>query len=166
MEQIKQKFENLYEAEADAVYRFCLYKTSRKDVAEDLVQESFVRLWNSLSEGKTIDNLKAFLYQITRNLITDFYRKKKALSLDSMAEQGYEPSTEDHEHIENQVEASMMREVINKLDEKYRDVVYMKLVEEMDLEEISQTLKITKNNATVRLHRGLKYLKEILQNEI
>jgi len=163
MEQIKKQFENLYEEQADAIYRLCLYKTSNVEQAEDLVQEAFVRLWNSLSEGKKIDNLKAFLYQITRNLITDFYRKKKAVSLDNMQDQGFEPSNTDHEQIENKSEIRIMLKIIEQLDEKYRDIVYMKLVEEMDIKEISSILKITSNNATVRLHRGLKYLKEILE---
>ncbi|MCX6747805.1 MAG: RNA polymerase sigma factor, partial [Candidatus Nomurabacteria bacterium] len=142
----------------------CLYKTSNKQQAEDLVQEAFVRLWNSMSEQKEIDNPKAFLYQIARNLIVDFYRKKKALSLDGLQEQGFEPSNIDHEQIENKSEISIVVKVIEKLDEKYRDVVYLKLVEDMDITEIAKTLKITNNNATVRFHRGMKYLKLLIEN--
>lgn len=165
MEQIKVQFQNLYQDQADAVYRLCLYKTSSKETAEDLVQEAFVRLWNSMSEGKDIDNPKAFLYQITRNLIIDFYRKKKAVSLENMSEQGFEPSSNDHEQIEHSSEIRIMLKVVEELDEKYRDIVYMKLVEDMDIGEIAKSLKITTNNATVRLHRGMKYLKEILENK-
>lgn len=164
MEEIKKQFENIYTEQADAIYRFCLYKTSNKQQAEDLAQEAFVRLWNSMSEEKDIDNLKAFLYQITRNLIVDFYRKKKALSLDGLQEQGFEPSNIDHEQIENKSEISIVVKVIEKLDEKYRDVVYLKLVEDMDITEIAKTLKITNNNATVRFHRGMKYLKLLIEN--
>ncbi|MDQ3075548.1 MAG: sigma-70 family RNA polymerase sigma factor [bacterium] len=165
MEEIKKQFENIYEEQSDAIFRFCLYKTSNKEQAQDLVQESFVRLWNSMSEKKDIENTKAFLYQITRNLIVDFYRKKKALSLDSLQDQGFEPSGIDHKQIENRSEINMAVKVIERLDEKYRDVVYLKLIEEMDITEIAKTLKITNNNATVRLHRGMKYLKLLVNND-
>lgn len=164
MQELKKQFESLYEEQSDAIYRLCLYKTSNKQQAQDLVQESFIRLWNSISEGKQIDNLKAFLYQIARNLITDYYRKKKAVSLDSLQEQGFEPGNMEHEQIENQSEISIMVKVIEQLDEKYRDVVYLKLVEEMDITEIAKTLKITNNNATVRFHRGMKYLKLLVES--
>jgi RNA polymerase sigma-70 factor (ECF subfamily) len=164
MEQVKKQFEELYDEQADAVYRFCLYKTSSKEAAEDLVQEAFVRLWNSMSEHKTIDNLKAFLYQITRNLVIDYYRKKKAVSLDNLNEQGFEPGNTDHQDIENKSEINIVTQVIQQLDEKHRDVIYLKLIEDMEIQEIAKTLKITTNNATVRFHRGMKYLKLLVEH--
>jgi len=115
--------------------------------------------------GKEILNMKAFLYQIARNLITDFYRKKKTTSLDQLQNQGFEASSDDHEQIENRIEIEFMVKIIEKLDQKYRDVVYLKLVEEMNIEEIAQSLEITRNNVTVRYHRGMKHLKSLIKNK-
>jgi RNA polymerase sigma-70 factor (ECF subfamily) len=165
MEEHKKQFEECYNLHADAIYRFCVYKVSDSKQAEDLTSEAFIRLWEYMVDGKKIDNLKSFLYQIVRNLIIDFYRKKKSSSLDKMQEEGFEPSNEDYEKIQNLSEIRIASEIINTLEDKYRDIIYMKLVEEMDLKEIAKTLHITTNNATVRLHRGLKHLQRIIQNK-
>ncbi len=162
MEQHKRQFEEVYAEHADPIYRFCLYKTSDKRQAEDLTQEAFVRLWNYLTDEKEVENMKAFLYQIARNLVIDYYRKKKALSLDYLQSEGFEPSGNDHEQIENQTEKNMALELIERLDPKYKDVVYLKLVEDMEPKEIAKTLKITTNNVTVRFHRGMKQLQSLI----
>ncbi|MEK7588244.1 MAG: sigma-70 family RNA polymerase sigma factor [Patescibacteria group bacterium] len=165
MEEHKKQFEETYEMYADAIYKFCVYKTSDPKQAEDLAAETFIRLWEYVASGKDIENTKSFLYQIARNLIIDFYRKKKSSSLEKMQDEGFEPSNDDYEKIQNTSEIRMAIDTINTLEEKYRDVVYMKLVEEMDLKGISESLNITINNATVRLHRGLKQLQKLIENQ-
>ena len=56
-----------------------------------------------------------------------------------------------------------MIEVIGWLDEKYRDVVLMRYVDELSPKEISEVVGESENNVSVRIHRGLKQLKEILR---
>ncbi|MBI3458698.1 sigma-70 family RNA polymerase sigma factor [Candidatus Azambacteria bacterium] len=155
-ESLEQQLTEAYESYSDVIYRLCLYKTSNGEQAEDLVQEVFIRFWDYLSKGGEIVNIKSFLYQIARNLIIDYYRKKKAESLDELQEDGFQLSGNDHEDIINQSEKNIAIGIINQLEEKYRDVVYLRLVEEMTMKEIGQTLAITANNVTVRFHRGMK----------
>ncbi len=50
------KFEKIYEKESDAVFRFCLFRVSDREQALDITQETFLRLWQSLSDGKEILN--------------------------------------------------------------------------------------------------------------
>lgn len=164
----KKQFEIIYTEHIDEIYRFCLYKTGDRRQTEDLTQECFIRFWNYLDEGKEVESVKSLLYQIARNLITDYYRKKKTLSLDTLQEQGFEASGNDNENIVNESEKNIAIETIQKLDDKYRDIVYMKLVEDIDIKKIAGSLDITVNNATVRFHRGLKQLHlfiETQQNE-
>src|SRR3989344_7065280 len=96
---IEASFLALYEAHADAVFRRCYFKTSNREVASDLVQEAFMRVWDYLAQGKQIDNMKAFLYTVTNNLIKDWYKKKKSIPLSHMemiAEQVPDPTV----HVE------------------------------------------------------------------
>lgn len=165
MENKEKQFEEIYAENIDGIYRFCLYKTSSSEQAEDLTQETFIRFWNYISGGKEVESVKSFLYQIARNLITDYYRKKKTLSLDTLREQGFEASVNDDENIFNQSEKNIALQTIQKLDDKYRDVVYMRLVEDMDMKEIAKSLSITVNNATVRFHRGLKQLHSFIETQ-
>ena len=60
-------------------------------------------------------------------------------------------------------EKNIAIKIIEKLDSKYKDVVYLRLVEELSFEEIGKALEITANSATVRLHRGLQMIKKIYE---
>ncbi len=164
-ERKEKQFAKTYEIYADMVYRLCLFKTSDSDIAEDLVQEAFMRFWDQIAQGKKIRNKKAFLFQITRNLIIDHYRKRKDDSLDKLQEQGFEPSENGQERIVSKAEKNIAIAIINKLDEKYRDVVYLRLVEEMSFKDIAQTLDITSNNATVSFHRGKQKLEQFIKSK-
>ena len=71
-------FGELYNIYVDQIFRFIYFKVSRKEEAEDLTAEVFLKTWQYINEekAKKIDNLKAFLYQTARNSVIDFYRKK------------------------------------------------------------------------------------------
>src|SRR4051812_29307947 len=81
------EFTQLYTTEADAIFRYCFIRTSQREVARDLTQDTFMRLWNTLSGDKEIRNCRAFLFTVARNLIIDWYRKKKPESLDILVEE-------------------------------------------------------------------------------
>jgi len=156
---LKDDFENLFQEHADVVYRLCLYKTSKEDVAHDLTQETFLRLWKSMSSGKQIEKPKQYIYQIARNLIVDYYKSKKTTSLDNLQEEGFDPkSTDSSPEILSEV--SLLKETIESLDQEFRDVVYMRFVEGMKVKDIAEILKISENLASVRINRGKNMLKE------
>ncbi len=73
-------------------------------MAKDLVQETYMKTWNSMVKGEDIHNIRAFFYKILGNLVVDHYRKKKTLSLDRLSEVGFEPSFSDLENLENRYE--------------------------------------------------------------
>ena len=163
MTEKEQKLNAAYDTYADTVYRLCLFKTSNTNVAEDLVQDTFMRFWDQVAKGVKIKNEKALLFKIARNLIIDYYRKKKTDSLDVLQGEGFEPSEDGQVNIVNEAEKNIAINIINELDEKYRDVVYLRLVEEMSFKEISKTLGITANNATVNFHRGKDKLEKLIE---
>src|SRR5690606_3712752 len=84
----KAEFEAIFAEYSDVVYRFCLYKTSDQQVAHDLTQDTFMRLWKAISSGSKVEKPKQYVYQIARNLVIDHYKKAKAVSLDTLQEQG------------------------------------------------------------------------------
>lgn len=159
MEDLKRKFESLFEEYSDVVYRLCLYKTSNENVAHDLTQETFLRLWKTLSSDREIAKPKQYIYQIARNLIVDYYKSNKAISLDILQEGGFDPKS-DGNSTEIMSEVSILKEAIEDLDPEFRDVIYMKFVEEMKVKEIAEILDISENLASVRINRGKKKLKE------
>src|ERR1043165_1036473 len=82
----EKEFLDAYKQHADAIFRHCYFRVYNKDLAEDLTQDTFIKTWKYISEGKEIKNIKAFLYKVAVNLIIDHSRKKTALVLDDLKE--------------------------------------------------------------------------------
>lgn len=160
-----ETFEAFFNDHSDVIFRLCLYKTSNETVATDLTQEVFTRLWKVVSSGKDIEKPKQYLYQIARNIITDYYKSKKALSLDGLHEEGFDPTTPEPS-ADVLAEATLVRDTIELLDQEFRDVVYLRLVEEMSVKDIAELLEISENLASVRINRGKKKLKELFKEDI
>lgn len=159
---MQKEFELIYSAESDAVFRFCLLRTSDHDLALDLTQDTFMRFWNTLCKDKKIKNCRAFLFAVARNLIIDWYRKKKSVSLEGMLIEGSEDKSEilsSSAGIEIEAEAKSLVRQINALDETYRDAVYLRCVEGLKPKEIAEIIGESANVVSVRINRGLRLLR-------
>lgn len=161
------QFMSVYTAESDALFRYCFLRTSEREVTLDLVQEAFMRLWNTLSrDPAVIKNQRAFLYTVARNLIIDWYRKKKSSSLEAIAEEGEIdaaiPLADNvRGDIEMGAEGRFLLDKIRELEEPYREVVYLRFVEGLSPGEIAEIVKESANAVSVRIHRGLEKLKQL-----
>lgn len=161
----EQQFLEAYDKYADAIFRYCYYRIFDREKAKDFVQESFCRAWKYMSDGKEVDNLRAFLYKIANNVIIDDARKKKSFSLNQLMEKGFFPKTDPREKTENYLAGQEILKLVKSLDEKYRDVIIMKYVDDLSTKEIALILNETENNVYVRLNRGFAKIKEILNNQ-
>ncbi len=137
------------------------FKINDHDTGEDLVQETFMKTWRYLVRGGKIHIIKAFLYHILNNLIIDEYRKHKTTSLETLAEKGFDPHTDDSESkkISNILDGKSAFLLIHKLPKMYREIMLMKFVKDLSLKEISLITGQTKNAITVKVHRGLAKLR-------
>jgi RNA polymerase sigma-70 factor (ECF subfamily) len=158
---IKQEFEHLFHEYADVIYRLCLYKTSSEEVAQELTQETFLRLWEKISAGKDIRKPKQYTYQIARNLIVDHYKSDQAVSLDQLQADGYQP--EDKESLPDiAADVGIVKEAIQSLDQEFQEVMQMRFVAGMRVKDIAETLDISENLASVRIYRGKEKLEDSL----
>lgn len=160
---IKQKFEMIYEKESDAIFRFCLFRVSDREQALDITQETFLRLWKNLSDEKEILNDRAFIFTVARNLIIDWYRKKKSVSFEDLSteEEGYDPSDGmTLDHFELKADGRILLDKINDLTPTYRQPVYLRYVEDLSPPEIGEILGISANAASVRINRGIEELRK------
>lgn len=160
-DEAEQWFTACYGEYADAIFRFCLAKTSNRDVALDLSQESFTKLWDHVRGGsRDIGNPRAFLFTIARNTVTDYWRKKKTDALDPMLEAGAEPAAPDATPLEAEYREALA--LIDTLDEPYREAVYLRHVEELPPRDIADILGEEVNTVSIRITRGMKQLRERL----
>ncbi len=158
----EQEFLKIYEKEADAIYRYCYFRLYEKEKGRDFMQEAFTKTWQYLSEGNDVKNIRAFVYKTANNLIIDYVRKKKEASLEAMQEGGFEPGKVANEMSDNYLDAKVAVEKLQLIDVEYREVVYMRYVENLTPREIAQILGESVNSISVRIHRGIKKLRKTL----
>ncbi|MBC7766464.1 RNA polymerase sigma factor [Arenimonas sp.] len=164
-DKITKEFTDLYNSQTDALFRYCFFRMSDREQAKDIIQEAFMRVWDMLRKDVEVNNLRALLFKVTSNLVIDWYRKKKAISLDSMMEtnegdQGLQISDESFEQIEIQSEGKILLTKIQKLDSTYQQVVYLRFVEDLSPKEIASIVNLSVNVVSVRINRGIEILKK------
>ncbi len=137
------------------------FRVNSHETGEDLVQETFLKTWKYLVRGGKIDIIKPFLYHVLNNLIVDEYRKKKAVSLDVLAEDGFDPSPNESESekLFDILDGKTASLLIQKLPETYVKIMRMRFIQDLTLKEISLITGETKNAIAVKVHRGLEKLK-------
>lgn len=166
-EKTKDSFLKAYEDFRDPIFRYCFNQTGIREVALDLTSETFAKTWEYISKGNSIEQWKAFLYRSATNAIIDYRRKKKTVSLDSMIEEGYDQIGEgapmkNHEQI---FDAKNAMKILDQIGEKYRDVLMLRYIDDLSIAEIAKALDETENNVSVRIHRGLEKLEQMLKNK-
>lgn len=160
---LEKEFLAAYDEHADALFRHCLIRVRDREIAKDIVQDTFSRTWVYLSEGKKVEYIRAFLYRIANNLIVDLSRKKKSSSLDAMIDDdGYEPVDES---IREPIDKPAIKEamsMLKSLDEIYRTAITMRYIDEMTPREIASALGVSENVVSVRIHRGIERLSKMM----
>ena len=158
---LEKVFVESFSEYGDAIFRFCMVKVSNVELAEDMTQEVFTRYWQYLRDGKEMTNTRSFLYTIANNMAKDWYKKKKADSLDEKIASGHVP--EDRASgPEIVAEYQEVLVVIEDMEEKDKEVLLLKYVEGLPPKEIAKVLAETANNVSVRLNRATKRLQEKL----
>lgn len=140
-----------------------IYKVHDIAIAEDLVQDTFMKTWMYLSRGGKIKMIRAFLYHVLNNLIVDEYRrqKHKAQSLDGLAESGYEPGEDESKRLYNFIDGEVAFATIKRLPLKYQNVLRMRYAQGLSLKEMSHIFGQPKNTIAVQTYRGLVGLRRL-----
>ena len=159
------QFLKAYDDFADAIFRYCYFRVFDRELANDFVQDTFLRIWGYLQKGGEIQNFRVFLYKTATNLIIDYKRKKKAVSLDLMQEKGFLPRQDNTLRFLERIDAKNAVQKLSELPPHYQEVVTMRYVEELSVKEIAVILGETENNVSVRIHRGLEALRKILNHD-
>jgi len=160
---VEADFLAAFDEHSDALFRHCFVRVRDREVAKDIVQETFTKTWDYLAKGKKVDHLRAFLYRVANNLIVDTSRRKRSSSLDHMMEEdGFEIKDESIRDPGNIADARLAMKLLDTLDEIYRTVITMRFIDGLTPKEIAQTLSISENVVSVRIYRGIERLKSIV----
>ena len=162
----EKEFLESYNLYADSIYRHCYFRVYNKELAEDLTQETFIKTWKYISEGKEVKNMKSFLYRVAVNLIIDHGRKKTALALDELKEKEVSLRLNSMEgQILSKFEVGEVVKMLDRLSHKYRQVILLRYVDDLSPVEIAHILNESANAVSVRLNYAVKKLREIIEGK-
>ncbi len=142
------------------LYRFALSLTKDVNDADDIYQESLMKLWQLKEEWANWQNFEAYAMRMVRNTFLNYYRKNNNrvhVALEQITEQP-EPNDTDKEMVLTDLRMRF-NALISKLPEVQRNILYLREIEEMEYKEIAEVLEITEAQVKVYLFRGRQYLK-------
>lgn len=157
---------DLYETYYVRIYRFVFYRVSHKETAEDLTEDVFIKAFAGLSNLQQSEAFEGWLFQIARNLVIDYYRKRKQLVPLDAIENTLEYDTNVVDIINLQIEQSILIKLLKELNDEQRSVIKMKFLEELDNSTIARVLNKTEGAIRVIQHRAISKLKEIFHDKI
>ncbi|MBI2644456.1 MAG: sigma-70 family RNA polymerase sigma factor [Candidatus Wildermuthbacteria bacterium] len=164
MPNFKESFEELYDRYLERIFRFVFVKVNSRELAEDLCSEIFSRFWKKYQEID-IENPQAFLYQIARNVVADYYRSRKpqTVNLEEVMNVVDINSSKTEEEMHRSLEMEKVYKAIRLLNEDYQNFIIWYYLEELSVPEIVQIVSKTENSVRVAIHRSLHALKQQLE---
>lgn len=157
-----QDIGKIYEEYFETVnkYLFCL--THNSDISEELTQETFYKAVRKINTYKGECKISVWLCQIAKNLWYDHCRKnKKVINTEEKDLFNIQEITTLEEQIISNEEKMTLYKKMQNLDEKTREVMYLRITGELSFKEIGTILNKTENWARVTFYRGKNKLKEV-----
>lgn len=170
----QEELEQYIYAYGKDLYSFCCSVTRDCQEAEDLYQDTFLKLYEIRENLVLEKNPKSFLMGIAINLYRNYKRKRSIRQRIVGVEWSVEEMVTDipaegqltEEQVIMQEECRMLRSAVRKLPDKYRIPVLLFYMEELSLTEISQILKLPEGTVKSRIYRAKKILKQKLEEKL
>lgn len=151
-----------------SIYNFVAQIIGRGQNAEDVTQESFIKMWKNLKKFDTNKKFKTWLFRIAKNTAIDYLRKRKItiVDLDTDEEVGIEtlvdPAVLPFESLILQEQAEVVQKAVGELPEIYRTVLNLYYQEQLSLLEIAEIFDESVDTVKSRHRRALLKLKKLL----
>lgn len=168
----KEVFIKVYDDFAGDIYRFVYFKVGHAEEARDLTSMIFLKTWNHIQNNSLTSSttLRALLYKIARTSIVDYYREtgsKLEVSLDDDEHpiNVVDENTDLEGDMDRANDIANIKSKLPLLKEEYREIIVLKFVNDLEIDEISEVTGKTKGNVRVLLHRALAALKDLLEED-
>lgn len=152
------------------LFRYLFYLTGSRENAEDLFQETWMRILEKghLYDGKS--RFETWLFAIARNLFIDQVRRRSPLSLEQMMDSDDQradlpagDAAQQSEQVFREEESTLVAAALNRLPAIQREVLILRFQEELALEEIAGIVAAPLSTVKSRLYRGLEMMREVLE---
>lgn len=155
-------FEAAYEAHSKTIYKFLFWRTKDIQLSEDLTSSTFERAWTSRKSFHG-GSEQAWLFRIARNVLIDYWRKKKEVLVEDTdtLQEDVRPSTE--ELMDKKTQLKDLGKALDALPDDMRLVVTMRFIEGLSCKQVAKNLNLSESNVRVIQYRALKKLREYLK---
>jgi len=145
----------------DKIFRLALRITFNRAEAEDIVQETLIRVWNHRDELFKIESVEAYCLTIARNLAIDASQKKEAKNQELAPEHDrpVDASTP-FDTLVHKEQMAFLHQLINRLPEKQRLIFHLRDVEGHSYQEIASIMKLSEEQVKVNLFRARQKIKQ------
>ena len=144
--------QDIWKLHADDIKYFILSKVKDEVIADDLLQETFIKVHTKLNTLKDEDKLKSWLFSIARYTVLDYFRSKKLV---------YETTDEDFIFEEQKLEhteADCLHVIIKSLPKKYRDPLFLSDIKGIKQQQIANQLNLALPTIKSQIQRGRKMI--------
>jgi len=156
------------------VFSYILLIVKNRELAEDIFQETFIKVIRSLKRGKYIDNGKfvSWVLRISHNLIIDHFRKEKLRgtisndnsNIDIFNSQKFSEDTIEDQLVSNQI-LNEVKELISELPDDQQQVIYMRHYQELSFKDIADQTGVSINTALGRMRYALINLRKLIEEK-
>jgi RNA polymerase sigma-70 factor (ECF subfamily) len=174
MKQDTQSFEEICARYTAPLYRYAFSFVRNKDEAEDIVQQTFIKVWRKMRTFDMTKKFSVWIYTIARRTALDDLKKRKNISFSHMSgdeeDMPFEETLLDTsagiiEKLESLREVDAFELIISAMPEEKSEIIFLKLYEDMTFEEIAETVGRPMNTVKSVYRRSLEIVKEELEKK-
>lgn len=151
-------FKEIFDKNNRKVYHLCYGYTGDSDAANDLMQETFIKVWQNLGKFRNQSQISTWIYRIAVNTCLSYLRVEKRKATDEINEKIIETKAE--ETTDKQEQVNQLYKCIAQLEENERIIITM-VLDEIPYQEIAEISGISEGNLRVKIHRIKHKLTEI-----
>jgi RNA polymerase sigma-70 factor (ECF subfamily) len=162
----KDLFEVIVNRYSDKIFRYFYYQFGfKKDIATELVQEVFLKIWQKLSKFDPNKSFESWIFLIAHNLAVDWLKRNNLWNENTFLDNNLKNSVDFDLSSEVEYKRKLLENLLLRLDFKYREVLILYYFEWKSYDEIAEILGTTKNTVWSWIKRAKDKLKEIIEKD-
>lgn len=156
-------FGELYDLFLADIYRFIFYKVTHRELAEDLTEDTFFKVWQNIdSYQQTKHPFSSWLYKIAHNTVIDYMRKEK-VEIHELVFDVEDESMQTTALAEQHFNQQFLQRALASLPEVQREAIILKYVNDLNYPEIAEVLDKSETAVRTLISRGISKLKETIE---
>lgn len=159
--------EEIFDYFAPSIFSVFLVRTGNRETAEDLTQEIFLKVIDKIGTfNEDLGSFSGWIWQIAKNNVKDYYRKKKTVALSDFVLQNKENSDflKGKNDPKTELKMTEMLDLIKDLNEEEQEVFSLRYLSDLSYRDISKTTKKSESSLRALVHRVNKKIRKLFNN--